>query len=97
MQTDKFHRRSNGTIDVDAYRKEALALRTQTLTRFFKRFGRLATECLLRLTTAFVKYAHENRSFFSPRYLGQRWCDSTERALSNELMGRHSSSNSNYF
>ena len=30
MQTDKIHRRSNGTIDIDAYRKEASALRTQT-------------------------------------------------------------------
>ena len=92
MQTDKIHRRSNGTIDIDAYRKEASALRTQT----FKRFGRVATECLLRLTTAFVKYAHEKRSFL-PRYLGRRWCDSTERALSNELMGKHSWFNSKYF
>ena len=92
MQTVKIHRRSNGTIDIDAYRKEASALRTQT----FKRFGRVATECLLRLTTAFVKYTHEKRSFL-PRYLGQRWCDSTERALSNELMGRHSWFNSKYF
>jgi hypothetical protein len=91
MQTDKIHRRSNGTIDIDAYRKEASALRTQT----FKRFGRVATECLLRLTTAFVMYTHEKRSL--PRYLGQRWCDSTERALSNELMGRHSWFNSKYF
>jgi len=96
MQTDKFHRRSNGTIDVDAYRKKTLALRKQTLIRFFKRFGRVATECLLSLTTAFVKYTHQERSFL-PRYLDQRWCDSTERALSNELIGRHSSSNSNYF
>ena len=92
MQTDKIRRRSNGTIDIDAYRKEASALRTQT----FKRFGRVATECLLRLTTAFVKYTHEKRSFF-PRYLGQRWCDSTECASSNELMGRHSWFNSKYF
>ena len=92
MQTDKIHRRSNGTIDIDAYRKEASALRTQT----FKRFGRVATECLLRLTTAFVKYTHEKRSFL-PRYLDQRWCDLTERALSNELMGRHSWFNSKYF
>jgi hypothetical protein len=94
MQTDKIHRRSNGTIDIDAYRKEASALRTQTLTRFLKRFGRVATECLLRLTKAFVKYTHEKRSFLP---LGQRWCDSTERALSNELMGRHSWFNSKYF
>jgi hypothetical protein len=92
MQTDKIHRRSNGTIDIDAYRKEASALRTQT----FKRFGRVATECLLRLTTAFVKYTHEKRSFL-PRYSGYGWCDSTERALSNELMGRRSWFNSKYF
>jgi hypothetical protein len=41
MQTDKIHRRSNGTIDIDAYRKEASALRTQTLTQMFKRLGRV--------------------------------------------------------
>ena len=103
MRTDKIYRHSNGTIDIDAYRKEALALRAQTLTQFFKRFGRVwplmgvvATECLLRITTAFVKYTHEKRSIL-PRYSGHAWCNSTERALSNQLMGRRSWFNSKYF
>ena len=90
MQTDKIHRRSNGTIDIDAYRKEASALRTQT----FKRFGRVATECLLRLTTAFVKYTHEKRSFLPRNFLPALVRLNRAR---NELMGRHSWFNSKYF
>jgi len=30
MQTDKIRRSSEGTIDIDNYRQEALVLRTQT-------------------------------------------------------------------
>jgi uncharacterized protein DUF3455 len=36
MPTDNFRRRTNGTIDIDAYRQEAIVLRTQTRTRFFQ-------------------------------------------------------------
>jgi hypothetical protein len=42
MQNDKFHRRYDGSIDVDAYRREAIALRVQTWTRFFKQLRRVA-------------------------------------------------------
>jgi hypothetical protein len=100
MQIDKIHRRSDGTIDIDAYRQEAFVLRVQTWRRFFKRLGRVvqsltdaAFGSFLRLTATFVSDIHENRSIVA-RYSGHRWCDSTERALSNELMGRRSWSNS---
>jgi hypothetical protein len=39
----------------------------------------------LKRIIAFVKDKHGERSI-----IGRRWSDSTERALSNELMGRHS-------
>ena len=43
----------------------------------------------LKRIIAFVKDKHEERSIIA-RFAGRRWCDSTERALSNELMRRHS-------
>ena len=43
---------------------------------------------LLKQIIAFVKDKHEERSIIA-RFRGRRWCDSTERALSNELMRRH--------
>jgi hypothetical protein len=42
----------------------------------------------LKRIIAFVKHKHEERSIIA-RFSGRRWCDSTERALSNELMRRH--------
>jgi len=36
MQTHTIRRRSDGTVDIDSYRQEALALRAQTRTRFFR-------------------------------------------------------------
>jgi hypothetical protein len=88
MQIDKIHRRTNGTIDIDAYLKETHALGAQAFAQFFKWLGRTATECFFRFETAFVKHTQHERSI-PPRYLGWRWCDSTERELSDELMGRH--------
>ena len=43
----------------------------------------------LKRIIAFVKDKHEERSIIA-RFGGHGWCDSTERALSNELMRRHS-------
>jgi hypothetical protein len=57
----------------------------QQVTRVF--------EIFLKRIVAFVEDTHEKRSIIA-RYSGYRWCDSTERALSNELMGRHSWFNS---
>jgi hypothetical protein len=42
----------------------------------------------LKRIIAFVKDKHGERSIIA-RYDGRRWSDSTERALSNELMRRH--------
>ena len=100
MRIEKIRRRSNGTIDIDAYRQEASVLRVQTWRRFFERLGRVARSLtdaalgsFLRLTATFVSDIHEKRSIVA-RYSGHRWCDSTERALSYELMGRRSGFNS---
>jgi hypothetical protein len=41
MHNDKIHRRYDGSIDKDAYRREAIALRVQTWTRFFKQLRRV--------------------------------------------------------
>jgi hypothetical protein len=43
----------------------------------------------LKRIIAFARDKLEERSIIA-RYGGRRWCDSTERALSNELMRRHS-------
>ena len=43
----------------------------------------------LKRVMAFVKDKHEERSIIA-RYESRGWCDSTERALSNELMCRQS-------
>ena len=43
----------------------------------------------LERIAAFLKDKHEERSIIA-RHIGLGWCDSTERALSNELMRRHS-------
>jgi hypothetical protein len=88
MQIDKIRRGSDGTIDIDAYLKEAHALQAQAFAQLFKWLGRTTTECFLRIGTAFVKHTQHERSI-SAGYLGWRWCDSTERELSDELMGRH--------
>ncbi|MGC2826477.1 MAG: DUF3455 domain-containing protein [Pseudolabrys sp.] len=42
MQTDTIRRRSNGTIDIDCYRHEALIQRAQTRTQFFRSLGHVA-------------------------------------------------------
>ena len=42
----------------------------------------------LKQIIAFVKDKHEERSIIA-RFRGRRWCNSTERALGNELMRRH--------
>ena len=96
MQIEKISRGSDGTIDIDAYLKESYALRAQAFAQFFKWLGRTATECFLGIGTAFVKDTQHERSI-SLRYLGLRWCDSTERELSDELMGRRGWLNSQPF
>ncbi|MGB9045153.1 MAG: hypothetical protein WCC81_22185 [Pseudolabrys sp.] len=40
MQIEPIRRRSNGTIDIDSYRRDALMLREQTRTEFFRSIAR---------------------------------------------------------
>jgi hypothetical protein len=40
MQIEPVRRRSNGTLDIDSYRREARALRERTRAEFFKKAGR---------------------------------------------------------
>ena len=40
------------------------------------------------ITGAFVKEGTREQRIIIGRYCGRRWCDSTERALNSELMGR---------
>jgi hypothetical protein len=55
MQTDTIRRRSNGTIDIDSYRQEALTRRAQTRTQFFSGVGR-AVRPLMGAVTIIVAY-----------------------------------------
>jgi hypothetical protein len=88
MQIGKIRRRSNGTIDIDAYIAEARALRAQACAQFFEHIGRTAAEYFRGVFAAFIEHPQDERPI-SPRYLGRLWCDSTERELSDAFMGRH--------
>jgi len=52
----------------------------KTVARAFKLF--------FGKTGAFVKEGTHEQRIIIARYRGRRWCDSTERALNSELMGR---------
>jgi hypothetical protein len=60
MQTDTIRRRSNGTIDIDGYRQEALTLRAQTRTQFFRSLGRVARPVIgtAAITVAYISALH---------------------------------------
>jgi len=47
-----------------------------------------AFKCFFEITGAFVKEGTREQRIIIARYSGHRWCDSTERALNSELMGR---------
>ncbi|MGZ5897589.1 MAG: DUF3455 domain-containing protein [Xanthobacteraceae bacterium] len=55
MQNDAIRRRSNGTIDIDSYRREALTRRAQTRTQFFSGVGR-AVRPLMGASAIIVAY-----------------------------------------
>jgi len=59
-------------------------------TIFFIRVGSNSIQMFFGITGAFVKEGTREQRVIIARYSGHRWCDSTERALSSELMGRHS-------
>jgi hypothetical protein len=47
-----------------------------------------AFKCFFGITGAFVKESTREQRMVIARYSGRRRCDSTERALNSELMGR---------
>jgi hypothetical protein len=54
----------------------------KTVARAFKYF--------FGITGPFVKEGTREQRIVIAHYSGRRWCDSTERALNSELMGRRS-------
>lgn len=60
MQFDPTHRRYNGTIDIDSYRREAHTLREETRTEFFKSIGRAARPLIgaVAITVAYITALH---------------------------------------
>jgi hypothetical protein len=40
IQVTNIHRRSNGTVDIDVYRRKALLLRRETTNQILRRLGR---------------------------------------------------------
>jgi hypothetical protein len=55
MQTQQIRRRSNGTIDIDSYRQEALVLRAQAMRRLSNK-GRLLPWPLIGAVAIVVAY-----------------------------------------
>jgi hypothetical protein len=56
MHMDNIHRRANGTIDIDFYRREAFLLRRQATRKIFRRIGRLGKP-LIGAVTIVATYA----------------------------------------
>jgi hypothetical protein len=56
LQVTNIHRRSNGTIDTDVYRRKAFLLRRETTNQILRRLGRSARP-LLGAIAILVNYA----------------------------------------
>ena len=56
LQVTNIHRRSNGTVDMDVYRRKASMLRRETTNRILRRLGRSARP-LLGAIAILVNYA----------------------------------------
>lgn len=54
MQSHTVRRRSDGTIDIDGYRQEALLLRRQVMTQFFRTAGRTLRPVILAIIAAYI-------------------------------------------
>jgi hypothetical protein len=61
MHNDNVHRRANGTIDIDFYRREAFFLRREATTKFFRRVGQIGRP-LIKAVTIIITY-----TLLSPR------------------------------
>ena len=56
LQVTNIHRRSNGTVDTDVYRRKAFLLRRETTNQILRRLGRSARPLLGAIAT-FISYA----------------------------------------
>ena len=56
MHIDSVRRRTNGTIDIDFYRREASLLRRESMNKFFRRARRVERP-LIKAVTIVVTYA----------------------------------------
>jgi hypothetical protein len=56
MHMGNIQRRSNGTIDIDFYRREAFLLRREAVNRSLRRFGRFGRP-LIRAVAIMAAYA----------------------------------------
>jgi hypothetical protein len=56
IQVTYIHRRSNGTVDMDVYRRKAFLLRRETTTQILHRFGRIV-RTLIGTAAILVSYA----------------------------------------
>jgi hypothetical protein len=56
IQVSSIYRRSNGTVDMDVYRRKAFLLRRETTTQILHRFGRIV-RTLIGTAAILVSYA----------------------------------------
>ena len=56
IQVPNIHRRSNGTVDMDVYRRKAFLLRRETTNQILHRFGRIVRR-LIGTVAILVSYA----------------------------------------
>ncbi|MGB8104860.1 MAG: hypothetical protein WCF47_11335, partial [Pseudolabrys sp.] len=63
MQIDPVRRRSNGTVDIDSYRRDALMSREQTRTEFFRSIAR-AVQPFIGSVAVIVAYFFALRLMF---------------------------------
>ena len=56
IQVTNIHRRSNGTVDTDVYRRKAFLLRRETTTRILRRLGRSILPRLIGPVAILVSY-----------------------------------------
>jgi len=61
MQVTNMHRRSNGTVDMDVYRRKAFLLRRETTNQILHRFGHIV-RTLIGIVAILVSYAPSLRN-----------------------------------
>ena len=56
IQVTNIHRRSNGTVDTDVYRRKAFLLRRETTNQILRRLGRSVLPQLIGAIAILVSY-----------------------------------------